>query len=49
MSFKSFPTLPVELVSLILGFLEFQDLLSCSEVCFATRLHLTLTRTQIGL
>ena len=32
MSFKSFPCFPVELVSQILGFLEFQDLLSCSEV-----------------
>jgi hypothetical protein len=34
MYFESFLKLPVELVCQILGFLEYQDLLRCSEVRF---------------
>ena len=39
MAFKNFIRLPVELVSQVLGFLEFQDLLRCSEVRFTPFTH----------
>jgi len=46
MYFDSFLRLPVELVSHILGFLEFRDLLRCSEVCKPLRKILDSSRLQ---
>jgi hypothetical protein len=50
MYFESFLKLPVELVSQILSFLEYQDLLRCSEVRFPTLFEpQTLANPHAGL